>query len=109
MAQGAGEPLLARRRTGANDDRDHAVASDRSGLGMIPAVLGTPDSADALGRSRRPRGGRLFRKYLWLFVGIVGIALLVNTLVEILFSYQDHKDGLIRIQREQARAAAIKI
>ena len=52
---------------------------------------------------------RLFRKYVALFVTIVCAALLANGLLDIWFSYQDHKDALIRIQQEQAEAAAGKI
>ena len=53
--------------------------------------------------------GRLFRKYVALFVGVVAAALLANGLFEIWFSYQEHEDALIRIQHEQAQAAAAKI
>ena len=53
--------------------------------------------------------GRLFRKYVALFVAVVCIALLANGLFETWFSYQDHKVSIIRIQREQAEAAAAKI
>jgi hypothetical protein len=56
----------------------------------------------------RPRG-RLFRKYVGLFLAVVCVALLTNGLSEIWFSYQEHKAALIRIQREQAEAAAAKI
>jgi signal transduction histidine kinase len=55
-----------------------------------------------------PRG-RLFRKYVGLFLAVVCIALLTNGLSEIVFSFQEHKTSLIRIQREQAEAAAAKI
>src|SRR5688500_508186 len=54
---------------------------------------------------RRP----LFRKYVGLFVAVVAVALLANGVLEIWFSYQEHKASLIRIQREQAEAAAAKI
>jgi GAF domain-containing protein/sensor histidine kinase YesM len=54
---------------------------------------------------RRP----LFRRYVGLFVAIVSLALLANGSLEIWFSYQEHKASLIRIQREQAEAAAAKI
>src|ERR687894_1921896 len=54
---------------------------------------------------RRP----LFRKYVGLFVAVVSLALLINGGPEIWFSYQEHKGPLIRIQREQAEAAAAKI
>ena len=50
--------------------------------------------------------GRLFRKYVGLFLAVVCIALLTNGLSEIIFSFQEHKASLIRIQREQAEAAA---
>ena len=53
--------------------------------------------------------GRLFRKYVALFVAVVCLALLANGLLEVWFSYQEHKASLVRIQREQAQAAAAKI
>jgi hypothetical protein len=60
--------------------------------------------------AERPRGrGRLFRKYVGLFLAVVCIALLTNGLSELWFSFQEHKASLIRIQREQAEAAAAKI
>jgi signal transduction histidine kinase/CheY-like chemotaxis protein len=53
--------------------------------------------------------GPLFRKYVVLFIGVVCVALLSSGSLEIWFSFQDHKTSLIRIQREQAEAAAAKI
>jgi class 3 adenylate cyclase/HAMP domain-containing protein len=53
--------------------------------------------------------GRLFRKYVALFVTIVCTVLLANGVLEIWFSYREYKASLIRIQREQAEAAAAKI
>src|SRR5437868_9574101 len=53
--------------------------------------------------------GPLFRKYVALFLALVFIVLLTNVLFEIAFSYQEQKASLIRIQREQAEAAAAKI
>src|SRR5438067_10419936 len=64
----------------------------------------TPLVADA-----PKRRGRLFRKYVALILTVVCLALLANGLSEIWFSYQEHKASLIRIQREQAEAAAAKI
>jgi signal transduction histidine kinase len=52
---------------------------------------------------------RLFRKYVALFVAVVCVALLTNGLFEIWFSYQENKQALTRIQREQAESAAAKI
>ncbi|MEK7364691.1 MAG: cache domain-containing protein, partial [candidate division NC10 bacterium] len=56
----------------------------------------------------KPRG-RLFRKYVVLFVTLVSGALVTSGLVEIYFSYQENKTALGRIQREKAQAAAAKI
>src|ERR1700693_2276724 len=53
--------------------------------------------------------GKLFRKYVALFLAVVCVALLTSGLSEVWFSYQEHKTSLIRIQREQAEAAAAKI
>src|SRR3990170_4102328 len=56
----------------------------------------------------KPRG-RLFRKYVVLFVSLVSGALVTSGLVEIYFSYQENKTALGSIQREKAQAAASKI
>ena len=52
---------------------------------------------------------RLFTKYVALFVAVVGIALLSNGIFEVFLYYREHKAALIRIQHEQAEAAAAKI
>jgi signal transduction histidine kinase/CheY-like chemotaxis protein len=52
---------------------------------------------------------RLFTKYVALFIAVVCIALVSNGVFDVLFYYQEHKASLIRIQREQAEAAAAKI
>ena len=52
---------------------------------------------------------RLFTKYVALFVAVVSIALLSNGIFDVVFYYREHKASLIRIQREQAEAAAAKI
>jgi len=70
-----------------------------------PPVSGVP--AEVI---RRPRvRGRLFRKYVALFVAVVCVALIGTGLFEIWFSYQEKKTLLVRIQREQAESAASKI
>ena len=56
-----------------------------------------------------PLRGKLFRKYVALFVAVVCMALIANGMFEIWFSYQEHKGSLVRIQREQAEAAAAKL
>ena len=44
-----------------------------------------------------------------LFVAVVCVALLANGTFDVFFYYREHKSALIRIQREQAEAAAAKI
>src|SRR5208282_122401 len=74
-----------------------------------------PAIAPRSGRRGRPMiapqkfRGRLFRKYVAIFVSIVAAALLVDGLFEVWFAYQASRDSLIRIQSEQASAAAFKI
>src|SRR6516164_4295583 len=75
---------------------------------MSSTSLPVPAAFAPVPSARRIRG-RLFYKYVGLFVGVVCLALLVNGLFEIWFSYQEYRDSLIRIQREQAEAAAAKI
>jgi two-component system NtrC family sensor kinase len=57
---------------------------------------------------QRPRG-RLFRKYVLFFVGLVGVALLINSGFDFWFGYQENKAALIRVQQEKADAAAQRI
>jgi signal transduction histidine kinase len=80
--------------------------TDRTANGVLPVDTGvTPVEKDV----PSPLRGRLFRKYVALFLAVVCVALVTNGLSEIWFSYQEHKASLIRIQREQAEAAAAKI
>ena len=51
----------------------------------------------------------MLRKYVALFIAVVCVALISSGLLEIWFSYQEHKNLLIRIQSEQAEGAAAKI
>jgi signal transduction histidine kinase len=72
------------------------------------------DTSNAIATTAEDSGppkvrGRLFRRYVALFMAVVCVALLSNGLFEIWFSYQGHKASLISIQREQAEAAAAKI
>ena len=53
--------------------------------------------------------GRLRPKFVAVFTTVVCVALLSNAAFEVLFSYQDRKASLIRIQHEQAEAAASEI
>jgi signal transduction histidine kinase len=65
-------------------------------------------AAQAAPSGRKTRS-RLFIKYVSLFVAVVGVALLSNGAFEVIFYYREHKAALIRIQHEQAVAAAAKI
>ena len=69
------------------------------------AVTGASASEPARARTR----SRLFTKYVALFVAVVAVALLSNGIFEVIFYYREHKAALIRIQQEQAEAAAAKI
>ena len=55
-----------------------------------------------------PRG-RLFRKYVVVLLLLVGGVLLLSSAVELYFSYRETKAALIRLEREQAVAAAARI
>ncbi len=68
----------------------------------------SPSGDAGAAASRKPRG-RLFRKYVTLFVSLVSGALLASSAIEIYFSYQENKEALVRIQREKALAAAARI
>ena len=53
--------------------------------------------------------GRLLLKYTALIFAVVLVALATNGALEAWFVYRDHKASLVRIQREQAEAAAAQI
>src|SRR5918911_3592333 len=74
------------------------------------SVAIAPLDAPAAERPRPKRlRGRLFLKYVALFFTVVLVALLTSGAFQVWFYYQEHKASLIRIQREQAEAAAAKI
>ena len=53
--------------------------------------------------------GRLFRKYVAVLILLVGGMLLLSSVVNLYFSYRQTKAALVRLQREQALAAASRI
>jgi signal transduction histidine kinase len=74
------------------------------------AAAAPPEEAVVQGKPAGPKiRSRLFTKYVALFVVVVGAALLSNGIFEVFFYYREHKASLIRIQHEQAEAAAAKI
>jgi len=77
--------------------------------GRTLAVSPVADAAPAAGPAPKKVRSRLFIKYVALFVAVVGVALLTNGIFEVFFYYREHKAALIRVQREQAEAAAAKI
>src|SRR5262245_9252295 len=81
-----------------------ALARFRAKLRLTSRASGARQPAGAV-RFR----GRLFFKYVALFVAVVLVALLSNGMLEVFFYYREHETSLVRIQREQAAAAAAKI
>jgi signal transduction histidine kinase len=55
-----------------------------------------------------PRG-RLFRKYVIVFAGLVSGTLLASGVIEIYFSYQENRAALVALQREKALGVASRI
>jgi signal transduction histidine kinase len=80
-------------------------AAQGRALGASPAANEATGAASTGTNTR----SRLFTKYVALFVAVVGVALLSNGIFEVYFYYREHKAALIRIQHEQAQAAAAKI
>jgi signal transduction histidine kinase len=74
-------------------------------LAASPKTGTAPEVRPLRGKIR----SRLFTKYVALFVAVVAVALLSNGIFEVFFYYREHKAALIRIQHEQAEAAAAKI
>src|SRR6201993_4939499 len=75
-------------------------------------TLAAPMAAAEASVAATKRGkisSRLFTKYVALFVAVVAVALASNGIFEVFFYYREHKAALIRIQHEQAEAAAAKI
>src|SRR5262245_10675288 len=85
-----------------------SVHPDQSERGTLagPAIAAPAAESRPTGTTIR---SRLFTKYVALFVAVVAIALLSNGVFEVFFYYREHKASLIRIQHEQAEAAAAKI
>src|SRR5436190_12366257 len=81
-----------------------------SGRNWFRAAADPPAGDSTRGKTPvRPRGSRLFAKYVALFVAVVTVALLFSGVFDALFYYREHRDALVRIQREQAESAATKI
>src|SRR5215469_10894110 len=59
--------------------------------------------------SATPPRGKLFRKYVLFFVGLVAAALLVNGGFDFWFGYQENKAAMVRMQQLKADGAAQRI
>ena len=87
-------------------DRMRAPSDNRDGGIQAPSTgppVTVPTDGGTVVRSR------LFIKYVTLFVAVVSVVLIANAVFDVYFSYQEQKASLIRIQCEQAEAAAGKI
>jgi signal transduction histidine kinase/HAMP domain-containing protein len=84
----------------------HPDTAEGRTLAPAPAAAAAMPSS---GSERTKIRSRLFTKYVALFVAVVAVALLSNGIFEVFFYYREHKASLIRIQHEQAEAAAAKI
>jgi len=67
-------------------------------------VIGEPEQT-----IRREFHGRLFSKYARVFILLVSGALLLSSLLELLFAYQEQRSALVRLQQEKAAVAATRI
>jgi signal transduction histidine kinase len=74
-------------------------------------IVHAPDNAALAPEPAAPSRtrSRLFAKYVGLFAAVVTVALLANGIFDVWFYYREHKNALVRIQREQAEAASAKI
>jgi signal transduction histidine kinase/CheY-like chemotaxis protein/HAMP domain-containing protein len=85
---------------------NHVIATSQD-----PAVSAAlpPERAAGSGAPALRVRNRLFMKYVGLFVTVVILALASSGIFDVYFYYREHRTSLIRIQREQAEAAAAKI
>jgi signal transduction histidine kinase/CheY-like chemotaxis protein len=72
------------------------------------SLAAEPSAAPRVTAGPTPRG-RLFRKYVALFVAVVCAALVANGLPDIWFSFREQNVLLARIQQDKAEAVAAKI
>ena len=74
---------------------------------MLDAKLtAAPPSKPHLWRSAL---GGLFSKYVVLFVAVIALALITNSLIELWFTYRENRAFLYRTQKDQASSAAFRI
>ena len=67
------------------------------------------DATDGAAAPKRRLWASLFRKYVSLFLAVVAIALTTNGLMQAWLAAEQHRIATVRIQQEQANAAATRI
>jgi hypothetical protein len=75
-------------------------------LAASPAAAAAAAAAPVQGAPGTKTRSRLFIKYVVLFVALVPVALLSNGIFPVFFYSPEHKAPLLRLQHEQAAAAA---
>jgi GAF domain-containing protein/CheY-like chemotaxis protein/HAMP domain-containing protein len=75
----------------------------------VKSLLEAIPGSSVVSAIRRDARGPLFRKLVALLLAAVTTALLINGLFTAWFAYQENRASLIRLQKEQADAAAAKI
>jgi two-component system, NtrC family, sensor kinase len=96
-------------RSAGGDAAAPRIMADRWKSGdLMKSRAGECSDAMEANAPREVRG-RLFRKYVALFVAVIIGALITNGLFEIWFDYNAERILLVRIQRQQAEAAASRI
>jgi hypothetical protein len=104
--QDRGRAVGGRLRLGLNG-RAPEMSATRTGFPSHFCYGGGVEPASMTERVK-PRG-KLFRKYIVLFVAVVTGALLANGVIEVYFSYVENKAALVALQQEKAQAAAVRI
>src|SRR5260370_30402898 len=90
---------------------DAARSPSRMGwlpLGPLGARRRSSGRESTGGGVAAPRG-RLFRKFVLLFIALVSFVLLLNSALDFWFSYEENKAALFGIQQEKAGSAARRI
>jgi len=83
-------------------------SAGRLALGRL-GLLGSRQRPHADQASAQGPRGRLFRKYVLLFIGLVSLVLLLNSALDFWFTYDENKAALFLIQQEKAASAARRI
>src|SRR4029453_16538144 len=94
---------------GGRQGRSRREPEDRGPAGPLRATQDpAPGRRVPAMTSRVPRR-RLWRKYVVFLLVLVGGVLMVSSLVELFFSYQETKRSIVRVERARAAAVAAQI